>query len=337
VKTATASVPLPAVPVIDVCGSAYDADSWHANLLQFAHGAQGYLHFFGPTFAQQAGVPYEAYSAALTRSPVEAVELLVSGGGMGTTPERYTASLESQGIRHQVLFGTTARLRDGTPVNDRVAAFARAKPDLLQAWAALDLADPQAAAAELSRCVETQGARGGTMLPFAVDVDLHGKACREIYGRATELKVPLWIHTGMNFATNRPLASCTWMDIDRIAMAHPKLTIIAGHGGWPWILDAMAVMQRHRNVYLEFSAHRPKLMGRAGSGWEPLLFYGRTLLREQVLFGTAGFVQRQTVRELADEVVQFRLGEDLTRAWLHDNAARVLGLEVRSRTKEALT
>jgi predicted TIM-barrel fold metal-dependent hydrolase len=323
------------LPVIDVCGSAYDAESWHANLLQFAHGAQGYLHFFGPMFAQQAGVAYDQYAAALARSPVEAVELLKSGGGMGTSPQKYAAWLEGQGVRHQVLFGTTAKLGDGTPVNDRVCAFARTRPDLFTAWAALDLANPKAAAAELSRCVETKGARGATMLPFAADVDLHGPGCREIYGRATELKVPLWIHTGMNFASNRPLASSTWMDIDRIAMAFPKLTILAGHGGWPWIIDAMAVMQRHRNVYLEFSAHRPKLMGRTGSGWEPLLFYGRTLLREQVLFGSAGFVQKQTVRELADEVSQFKLGDDVTRAWLHDNAARMLGLEVHASTKVA--
>jgi predicted TIM-barrel fold metal-dependent hydrolase len=313
-------------PVIDVCGTAYDEESWRANLLVFAERTPGYLAFFGGTFAVRAGVDPQAYAEALDSSPHRAVELLLSGGGLPVTAEEHVLELKRQGVRHQVLHGGAAELPNGETVNDRVAALAASQPATLSAWAGLDVTNPTAAVAEFHRCVEQLGMTGASVVHFAAAVDPLDPRCHELYGGAVELGVPLWVHTGMNLASNRPLESSTWAHIDQIAVAHPRLVLVAGHGGWPRVLDGMAVLMRHPNVYLDFSAHRPAVMGKPGSGWEPLFLYGRGALRSKVLFGSAGFVQQQSVRELADELVALDLDQRTTSAWLHDNSARLLGL-----------
>lgn len=313
------------VPVIDMCGTALDAASWRATLLGFAAGgAAGYLRTFGANLAGKAGVPHNDYLATLARSPEAAIELLMSTGKLGVTPQSYALELAEEGIAYQVLLGTQTSLPDGGTMNDRVIALAHSLPDKLEAWAGVDIADMKSALKEFERCIAA-GAKGASIIPFQGPVDPDSRPCHELYGRAGELRAPIWIHTGMNFAAGRPLHASTWAHIDRIAIAHPQLRIVVGHGGWPWIAEGMAVLQRHRNVYLEFSAHRAKHMAMPGSGWESLFLYGRGVVRNQIMFGSAAFVQSATVRELADEVRALTLSENVIRAWLHDNAARFLG------------
>jgi predicted TIM-barrel fold metal-dependent hydrolase len=87
----------------------------------------------------------------------------------------------------------------------------------------------------------------------------------------------------------------------------------------------LAVAQRHADVYLEFSSHRPARMGVPGSGWEALLALGTTSVRTRVLFGSTSWTQARPPAALADEVTRLGLPDDVVRAWLHDNARRLLG------------
>jgi predicted TIM-barrel fold metal-dependent hydrolase len=313
------------IPIIDMCGTALDAASWRATLLGFARGgAAGYLHTFGANLTRKAGVSHDEYLSVLARAPEEAIDLLMSTGKLGVTAQSYALELAEEGIAYQVLLGTQTPIAEGGTMNDRVMALAQALPCRLEAWAGLDIADMKSALAEFERCVAA-GAKGASIIPFQGPVDPDSRVCHELYGRAVELRAPIWIHTGMNFASGRPLHASTWAHIDRIAIAHPQLRIVVGHGGWPWIAEGMAVLQRHRNVYLEFSAHRARHMAMPGSGWEPLFLYGRGVVRNQIMFGSAAFVQSATVCELADEVRALSLSDNVIRAWLHDNAARLLG------------
>jgi uncharacterized protein len=147
--------------------------------------------------------------------------------------------------------------------------------------------------------------------PFFDGISADDEFCTGIYQRAEELGVPIWIHAGMTLASNRPMTLSTWADIDRLAVRFPELTIIAGHGGWPWVLEGMAVLQRHPNVYLDFSAYRPAYIGLPGSGWEPLLNYGQGILRDKILFGSVSWIHHLSIRELAEEVLELPIGADV--------------------------
>lgn len=94
--------------------------------------------------------------------------------------------------------------------------------------------------------------------------------------------------------------------------------------GWPWVQELIGVAWRHPNLSIGILAVRPKLLAKAQSGYEPLLQYGRTILKEKIIFGSA-FPMMPVETALA-ELDGLGLDADTRRLWLHDNAARLLGL-----------
>ncbi len=309
------------VPIVDVSGVLLDAELWERYLHGFARSAPNYLRIFERRFSDMTGVDRRAYREASARGPEALVRLLVDSGGLEVDVDAHAASLRKQGVRRQVLLGNGPGL-----VNDRTADFADRHPDLWEAWAGLELRDPDAAIAELRRCVHERGMRGAACVHFLESSDPLSSASHRVYAEAERLGIPFWIHTGHNLSGTKPVDVCTWRHLDAIARAHPDLVILAGHGGWPWVLEMVAICQRHPNVYLELSTHRAPHMAAPGSGWEPLLAHGRATIRHKVLFGSVEWAHGMTPRALADEFEQLDLGTDVTRMWLHDNGARVLNL-----------
>ncbi len=311
-------------PIIDVAGVVFDQDCWEDYLRGFADTAPNYLRMFERRFRAMAGVDRDSYAAATRRGPHELVDLLLASGRFDVDIDAYAASLRAQGVRHQVLLGGAPTKRFS--INDRVASFAAAHPDLLQAWAGIDTSEPDGGVGELRRCVGELGMKGAGIVHFLDGTDPLSDRSHELYGAATELGVPLWIHTGHNLSGVKPMDVCTWRHLDAIARAHPDLVLIAGHGGWPWMLEMVALCQRHPNVYLEFSTHLGSQMGVPGSGWEPLLAHGRATIRHKVLFGSVEWAHGLSPRALADQIQALELGPETDARWLHDNAAGLLDL-----------
>ena len=85
----------------------------------------------------------------------------------------------------------------------------------------------------------------------------------------------------------------------------------------------MAIAWKHPNVCIELGAVSPRYFATPGSGWEPLMQYGNSLLQDQVLFATDNMLpHKRCVEELKalplkDEVKEKRLG---------GNAVRLVGL-----------
>ncbi|MFI6393592.1 amidohydrolase family protein [Nonomuraea sp. NPDC050547] len=311
--------------VIDMAGVVLDAESWESYLSWFAADCPNYLRLFGRRFCGLAGVGHAAYQKALERGPDEVVRLLLSTGRLDVDIDGYVEELAAGGVALQVIHGGMTPLRSGGLLNDRAAAFARRHPDRLRAWAGLSLRDEQAALKEMRRCVGDLGMGGVSVTHFTDVADPLSAASRAVYAEAERLGVPVWIHAGHNLSPRVPVDHCAWRQLDAIARAHPDLVIVAGHGGWPWMMEMVALCQRHPNVYLEFSTHRPLHMAAAGSGWEPLLAHGRATIRNKVLFGSVGWVHEMSAGELADEVRALPLDEGTVRRWLYTNATRVLG------------
>jgi predicted TIM-barrel fold metal-dependent hydrolase len=102
------------------------------------------------------------------------------------------------------------------------------------------------------------------------------------------------------------------------------LKLVANHGGWPWVLEMMAVAWKHSNVYIELGGVSPKYFGTPGSGWEPLMQYGNSLLQDQVLFATDNMLPHQ---RCVDELRALSLKDSVKEKWFGLNAAGLLGLK----------
>lgn len=312
------------LPVVDVCGGAFSTEGWRSYLGRFADHAPGYLGAFVERRLIKLGLSPERIETLRTR-PHELVKTFVEVAQLGTSGEAHVAHLDREGVVFQILQGG-APWRYSMDLNGAVAERAAAAPGRLTAWAGLDTSTPERSLTELERCVDQLGMTGVYLTPFFDGIPPHDESLDPIYRALTERGLPVWIHAGMTFATQHPLGLGNWLQIDAIAVRHPELRIIVGHGGWPWLLDAVAVMQRHPHVYLDFSAHRGRYARLPGSGWEPLLNYGQRQLSHRVLFGSVEWAHSISVRSLADEMAGLALTPAVAERWLATNAADLLRL-----------
>ena len=103
-----------------------------------------------------------------------------------------------------------------------------------------------------------------------------------------------------------------------MAAAHPDLTIVAAHFGWPWHMELIAIALHKTNVYIDIS------------GWSPrripaeVISELRGRLSGQFLWGS-DFPFLTPERCLA-EFDALDLPENSRDQVLRGNAARILGL-----------
>lgn len=235
------------------------------------------------------------------------------------------ALMDDAGVAIAVLTAEDAETTMGMKVpNEKVAAFARAHPDRFIGMAAVDPHKGMAALRELERAVGELGMRCVCLEPWLHKLHSNDKRYYPIYAKCVELDVPVWIHTSVNFVPQLAIDFGRPLYLDEVAGHFPELRIVAGHGGWPWVNEMMAVLWRHENVFTDIGAIRPRYIGTPGSGWETLLRYGNTILQDKIVFSTAWPAQ-QFATSIA-EVRALPLKDEVKRKWLGDNARRVLRL-----------
>lgn len=108
--------------------------------------------------------------------------------------------------------------------------------------------------------------------------------------------------------------------LDQVLAAFPKLKVILGHGGWPWVRDFCAITTKRPNLYLIMDTQLYR-----GAGHQD---YAETLnywSPDQFIFGSSYPVSNPAVIKKyyeKSDVVQQRHLEN----FFYNNAARILGL-----------
>ena len=163
--------------------------------------------------------------------------------------------------------------------NDEVAGFVHEFPDRLVGVGSVDISRPAKAVAELRRCVGELGFKGIRVLPWLWELPPTDRLFYPVYAACCDLGVPFCTqigHTGplMPSEVGRPIY------LDRVALDFPELVIVAGHIGYPWTDEAVAVATKHVNVYIDTSAWTAKRYP------APLVDYLRGHGSRKVLFGS---------------------------------------------------
>ncbi|MBI3966698.1 MAG: amidohydrolase, partial [Chloroflexi bacterium] len=200
--------------------------------------------------------------------------------------------------------------------------YIKEHPDRLMANVGVDPYKGETALEEMELAIRELGFKGIGMQPFELKLYANDKRCYPFYAKAQELGVPVLIHTSINFVPEMSLDHGRPIYLDEVASHFPNLKIVAVHGGWPWVLEMIAVAWRHPNVFIEISGVRPKYIATPNSGWDPLLVYGNGLLQDKVLW--ASNWPMGTPEEGIEGVRSFPLKESVKEKWLGLNAARVL-------------
>jgi hypothetical protein len=208
--------------------------------------------------------------------------------------------------------------------NDDLGELTRNYPDFVVGFANVDVFDGERALAEVRRAKSELGLAGLKITPPFFKLCSDDDVLRPFYALCQELGIILWLHCGTHWRSEYRMDATHPTRLDRVACEFPDLRIIAGHAGWPWVLDAVVAAWRHKHVYLDISAHRPRNFTKPASGWESLLHFGNTTVRNKVLFGTSWDIVGVPMDELIGEVRALPLKPETASSWLHGNSARLL-------------
>jgi hypothetical protein len=207
--------------------------------------------------------------------------------------------------------------------NDDVAAFCREHGPRFIGFAGVD---PHKADAvrELERAVLELGLRGLNIQCFEHLVNADDRLLYPLYEKCLQLDIPVNVHCGVNFSRPAPMVHGRPENLDRVLVDFPSLRVCASPPGWPWVNELIAVAMRHPTLYIGLVAIRPKLVSTAGSGYEPLLQYGRTLLADRIIFGSS--FPLVPVERSVEEIRALPLPTEVRDKWLGINAAVFLNL-----------
>jgi hypothetical protein len=201
--------------------------------------------------------------------------------------------------------------------NDEVAGFVAQAPQRLIGVGSVDIARPMPAMREVRRCVEDLGFKAIRVLPWLWEVPPTDRRFYPVYAACCEMGVPFCTqigHTGplMPSEVGRPIY------LDQVAIDFPELGIVAGHIGYPWTDEAVAVATKHENVHIDTSAYTVRRYP------APLLEFMRAHGRRKVLFGT-NYPMIMPAKAL-EGVDAIGLDAEATRLFLGENAQRVFRL-----------
>jgi len=201
--------------------------------------------------------------------------------------------------------------------NDEVYDFVSQSNGRLIGIGSVDITQPSLVMREVRRCVEKLGFKGIRVLPWLFQVPPTDRRFYPVYVACCEMNIPFCTqigHTGplMPSEVGRPIY------LDQVALDFPDLTIVAGHIGYPWTEEAIAVATKHPNIYIDTSAYTIKR-------YPPTLIeYIRTHGRGKVLFGT-NYPMISPVKAL-DGLNNLGLDEKVRGLFLSQNTARVFRL-----------
>jgi len=195
--------------------------------------------------------------------------------------------MDGQGVNHAVMHAEHEVGDVADELNRIVADVVAQHPDRFTGIGTISLAGftIKKALDQIAACAE-MGMIGLSIEPAFFGLHLNEKKLYPIYAKAMEKNLLVALHTGINYTTHQPMAGENPMLLDEIACDFPDLTLVASHGGWPWIAEMVAVARKHPNVFMEFGGLAPKYIGAAGSGWEMMYRFMNSVLKDQVLYGT---------------------------------------------------
>jgi uncharacterized protein len=206
-------------------------------------------------------------------------------------------------------------------VKDPLARLALgAHPDRFIGALPVDANDGMKAVRQIVSAVEELGIRAVTAFPSGLlpQVPINDKKWYPIYAKCVELDLPVFICVGVPGPRVPMMAQYVGL-LDEVCFDLPELKIVMRHGAEPWEDLAVKLMLKWPNLYYSTSAFAPKYYPKA------IIEYANSRGADKIIY--AGyFPMGLDLDRIFQELDAVNLNSDVWPKFLHDNAAKVLGL-----------
>ena len=183
------------------------------------------------------------------------------------------------------------------------------------------------AADDLKRAVEVLGLKGLNLSPGLQECCPNDAKLYPVYEMASRLKIPVTIHTGVNFGRKAKLKYSMPLLVEDVAYEFQDLNIVLSHLGWPWVMDTVAMLLKYPNVYCDTAGHAmdsPKeFLKYEFSQQIPITAVERSL-KDKILFGSD--YPRLYIKKMADSVKSIGFSEECLELIFKKNAEKILHL-----------
>ncbi len=117
----------------------------------------------------------------------------------------------------------------------------------------LTLENCEASAKEMERFLKTPQCVGIKVYTGYNRVYAKDPRHEPFYALAEKYDVPVCFHMGETAGGHGLLKYAHPLTLDEVAASHPRVRFVIAHVGSPWILDAVEVMAKNENVYIDIS------------------------------------------------------------------------------------
>ena len=208
----------------------------------------------------------------------DAFDMTVSESQRTGNLECFVREMDEAGIALSVVPG---RKQLGTDNGD-LFSLPRRYPGRFLIFPYIDPTDGEEALTQIDRYLGEQDIRGVSaeptfqQKPYAFD----DPVAYPMYEKLQCLGLPLFISYSAKLL---PIVNPdTVRQLGTVLHDFPELKVVVGHGGWPWHLEVMAMAFNTPNIYVV-----PDMYGLTGAGSQDYVKAANTLMKHQMLFGTA--------------------------------------------------
>jgi uncharacterized protein len=236
----------------------------------------------------------------------------------GEPIEKTLAAMDSAGVTRGVLSSMWeySPFPDVMEFHELVAQLVAQHPDRFIAAGGVDPArDGVMAAARMAeQLVVELDFRAIKVMPSIVGSPPDDRIYYPLYAKCCELDVPVTINVGFP-GPRTPADPQRPLHLDEVCRTFPELTVVMTHLGWPWHLEAIALLLKYERCYLMTSAWAPRHYP------SELVHHIATRGRGRVLFATD--YPLLPLDRCVDEALALELPEDAADAFLHGTAEAV--------------
>ena len=288
-----------------------------------------YHKLFGPRWAKLAGWSKEAFLKEVASTSFEEVmKDVLSSLKINLSMDNFLKKLEDSNIVYHAIHNMDYG-RDGSelPVDHNYIAEILSKyPNRFLGFAGYNPHKGTESLKVVRKALTEQGFKAVVLPPYEHGVKADDRKYYPLYALCEELDVPVWIHSSINYYRETSLYIDHPSNLEAPLIDFKNLKVIAGHGGWPWVPDMIAMLLKYENLYVDTSAFRPTYIATPNSGWDMFMYYANNLIQDKIIFGSDWLTLGIPINEFIKEVEEWPLKDSVREKFYWKNAYKLFKL-----------